>query len=452
MNINEIVGRLKAGGLDASSTNRGAAVYVTEVRSGRAEPGWFGFRIICNSEATERRVRSILSRWYDIDANGNVWRLKSKNRVPLMAIKRGGVPPTPPTPTGDYMYFEAAQANSTVSMMSTLATAPDLEYSTDGETWQVWQHTTAEGTHTFDTLTLTNIGDRVYLRGENPNGFLDIQNVAFSLFSMTGKIAAHGNAQSLVDGDTPTLVAKTMPMFSDMAAIGEPNDVLVSAPSLPATTLAERCYNGMFSGCTGLTQAPSLPATTLAEGCYYAMFSDCTGLTNAPSLPATTLAERCYSVMFGDCTGLTQTPSLPATTLAEHCYNGMFSGCTGLTQAPSLPATTLAEECYTSMFYGCTGLTQAPSLPATTLAEGCYYAMFSNCTGLTNAPSLPATTLAERCYSVMFGDCTFAMSNDGTTFNFAFGATPPVTVGEETYNTYYDIAQWMGNTNGFTTP
>ena len=52
----------------------------------------------------------------------------------------------------------------------------------------------------------------------------------------------------------------------------------------------------------------------------------------------------------------------------------------------------------------------------------------------------------------MFGDCTFAMSNDGTTFNFAFGATPPVTVGEETYNTYYDIAQWMGNTNGFTTP
>ena len=378
MNINEIVGRLKAGGLDASSTSRSAAVYVAEARSGRAEPGWFGFRIICDSEATERRVRSILSRWYDIDASGNVWRLRSKNRVPLMAIKRGETPPTPPTPTEGPMYFEAAEANSTVSMMSTLATAPNLEYSTDGETWQEWQHTTVtedEMTmHTFDMLTLTAIGDRVYLRGDNPSGFLDHENGGVSYFQMTGKIAAHGNAQSLVDGDTPTLVAKTMPIFSVFMMTEEPNDALVSVPLLPATTLAEYCYVYMFSGCTGLTQAPALPATTLAEGCY--------------------------------------------------C----------------------------SMFIGCTGLTQAPSLPATTLAEVCYADMFSDCTGLTQAPSLPATTLAEGCYEYMFSGCTFSMSSDGTTFNFPFGATPPVTAGEETFNTYYDLAEWMGNTNGFTEP
>ena len=322
MTTNEIVGRLKSGGLDASSTNRSAAVYVTEARSGRAEPGWFGFRIVCRDEATERRVRSILSRWYDIDASGNVWRLRSKNRVPLMAIKRGGVPPTPPTPTGDYMYFEAAEANSTVSMMSMLATAPNLEYSTDCVTWQEWQHTTADDMHTFDTLTLGAEGDKVYIKGVNPDGFLDLENMCFSLFSMTGKIAAHGNAQSLVDGDTPTLVAKTMPILSDFLLTEQLSDVLVSAPSLPATTLAEYCYYDMFQGCTGLTQAPSLPATTLAVG----------------------------------------------------CYSGMFT------------------------------------------------------------------------------ECDFNMSDDGTTFNFAFGATPPVTVGEETYSTYYVLAEWMGNINGFTTP
>ena len=326
MTKNEIVGRLKAEGLDASSTNRNAAVFVSDARSGRAEPGWFAYRIVCDSEATERRARAILSRWYDIDVNGNVWRMRSKNQVPIMAIKRGGVPPTPPTPTDGPMYFEAAQANSTVSLTSTLATAPNLEYSTDGETWQEWQHTTTtkDGmtTHTFDTLTLTAVGDRVYLRGDNPNGFTDLENEVVSLFSLTGKIAAHGNAQSLVDGDHQTLVAKTMPMFSDGAMTEVPSDVLVSAPSLPATTLAGYCYYGMFIGCTGLTQAPSLPATTLAE----------------------------------------------------YCYGNMFS------------------------------------------------------------------------------DCTFAMSSDGTNFNFAFGATPPVTAGEVTFNTYYDIAQWMGNTNGFTTP
>lgn len=88
MTKNEIVGRLKDGGLDASSTNRSAAVYVTDARSGRAEAGWFAYRIVCNNEETERRARAILSRWYDIEASGDVWRLKSKNRIPLMAIKR----------------------------------------------------------------------------------------------------------------------------------------------------------------------------------------------------------------------------------------------------------------------------------------------------------------------------------------------------------------------------
>ena len=36
----------------------------------------------------------------------------------------------------------------------------------------------------------------------------------------------------------------------------------------------------MFSGCTGLTQAPALPATTLAEYCYNSMFNGCTGITS----------------------------------------------------------------------------------------------------------------------------------------------------------------------------
>ena len=60
----------------------------------------------------------------------------------------------------------------------------------------------------------------------------------------------------------------------------------------------------MFYGCTSLTSAPSLPATTLADGCYAGMFSNCTSLTSAPSLPATTLAEYCYNGMFYNCNKL----------------------------------------------------------------------------------------------------------------------------------------------------
>ena len=89
------------------------------------------------------------------------------------------------------------------------------------------------------------------------------------------------------------------------------------------------------------------------------MFSSCSSLTQAPALPATTLAESCYEYMFEYCTSLAQAPSLPATTLASSCYKYMFYGCTSLTSAPALPATTLAIDCYLCMFMGCSSLTQA---------------------------------------------------------------------------------------------
>jgi len=181
---------------------------------------------------------------------------------------------------------------------------------------------------------------------------------------------------------------------------------LTSAPVLPATTLAESCYSRMFYGCTSLTEAPVLPATTLDSNCYSYMFEGCTSLTEAPVLPATTLDSNCYSYMFEGCTSLEEAPALPATALAGYCYGGMFSGCTSLKEAPVLPATTLAESCYSRMFYGCTSLTEAPVLPATTLDYDCYSGMFSGCTSLKEAPVLPATALAVYCYGGMFSGCT----------------------------------------------
>ena len=199
---------------------------------------------------------------------------------------------------------------------------------------------------------------------------------------------------------------------------------LTSAPVLPATTLASSCYSSMFEGCTSLTSAPVLPATTLDPNCYLGMFSGCTSLTEAPVLPATTLDYGCYSGMFSGCTNLKEAPALPATALVGYCYSGMFQDCTSLEKAPELPATVLAERCYGSMFQGCTSLEKAPELPAKGLAYGCYSGwsldylnnygvswssaggMFSGCTSLTEAPSLPSTTLAEYCYSGMFSGCT----------------------------------------------
>ena len=162
----------------------------------------------------------------------------------------------------------------------------------------------------------------------------------------------------------------------------------------------------MFSGCKSLTTAPTLPATKLANSCYDSMFSVCTSLTTAPELPATTLAGYCYSNMFYGCSSLTTTPELRATRLIISCYSSMFYGCSSLTTTPELRATTLADDCYVSMFRDCYSLTTAPELPATTLKNSCYSSMFQNCKSLTTAPELPATTLVSNCYTNMFYGCT----------------------------------------------
>lgn len=168
----------------------------------------------------------------------------------------------------------------------------------------------------------------------------------------------------------------------------------VSETLLPATILAEDCYNSMFSGCSGLTKAPELPATTLVSYCYDSMFENCSKLTTAPNLPATTLASYCYNWMFAGCTRLSTAPELPATMLAENCYNYMFRSCKSLTTAPELPATTLAKYCYTNMFIYCTSLRVAPQLPATTLVSGCYQSMFQICSNL-NYIKMLATDIPE---------------------------------------------------------
>lgn len=147
-----------------------------------------------------------------------------------------------------------------------------------------------------------------------------------------------------------------------------------SGLELPASILYPSCYANMFCKSVNL------------NGTFY--YYGCTNLTSAPTLPATTLADYCYSQMFYNCTSLTTTPELPATTLANYCYDEMFDGCTGLTSASALPATTLAVGCYYSMFQGCTKLTTAPELLATDLFFRCYHYMFYKCKKLNYVKAL----------------------------------------------------------------
>lgn len=284
-----------------------------------------------------------------------------------------------------------------------------VRYTMDaGETWTTI--TTTTGT---TNAIQVQPGDKVQFYGLN-NSYGTSSSAYNSFFgtgtdASTATVKVYGNIMSLVS-DTGFTTATTLngentSMFTGMFTGGGDKLVDASHLILPATTLANSCYQYMFSGCTSLTTAPELPATTLAQSCYQYMFRNCTSLTTAPELPATTLVSACYAGMFFGCTSLTTAPELPATSLATNCYADMFNGCTSLTTAPSLPATTLAIACYSSMFYGCTSLTTAPVLPATTLANSCYSSMFHGCTSLTTVPELLATTLTNYCYDSMFNGC-----------------------------------------------
>jgi hypothetical protein len=243
---------------------------------------------------------------------------------------------------------------------------------------------------------------------------------------------------------------------------------LISAPSLPATTLADRCYANMHSRTNVLPDCSHIDLnsrTVLASGGLKRLFAG-TKVTDADLfnilpvadgkyyLPATALADKCYEEMFLGCTGLTTAPELSAISLGIGCCKGMFSGCTSLVNAPDLTRANVRSGCYCYMFGNCTSLTIAPELPAilTTGDTECYYGMFEGCTSLTVAPELPSPTLALACYSRMFYRCSLInhikclatnISAFNCTTNWVYGVSS-----SGTFEKNQNMSSWTTGVNG----
>ena len=293
------------------------------------------------------------------------------------------------------LYFKS-NGPTTISLSNFGDNAPDIKYSLDGgDTWTWWD---------YSSISL-NDGQEIYFKGNNPNGFsTSYSKYSQFVFGGNGTIEAYGNTMSLIDdGACNTL---TIPCGYCYNKMFDGCTSLISAPELPATTLAEWCYAYMFQNCTSLTSAPKFPQAILAESCYDSMFYGCTSLTSAPELPTIMLATQCYRNIFKNCTSLVNAPKLLSDKLAPYCYCRMFENCISLTSAPELPATVLADGCYAIMFQDCTSLTSAPDLPAVIIKYQSYEYMFYGCTSLTSAPELPATALVKQGYYNMFYGCT----------------------------------------------
>ena len=359
-----------------------------------------------------------------------------------------------------------------------LISLTDIEYQKNGGEWT---------TYTWNDPIAVVSGDKVAFRGNNET--YSGNGTSVGRIVSTADVYVYGNVMSLIHAEdfATNFTLTGSSNFASLFRAGFDYTTFSTIPNttiqnhltkdivLPATTLTNMCYMGMFSGCQGLTRAPELPATEMTVACYAEMFSttgltqapvlpctemtpysydpetweesgsidcymsmfqNCVNLMEAPALPATTLVHGVYQFMFNGCTSLTTAPELPATDLtgADQCYTEMFEGCTSLEECPELPATTLDAMCYAGMFSGCTSLTEAPALPATTLAEDCYHRMFEGCTSLTTAPELPAATLIGQCYGGMFDRCT----------SLQYVKCLATDLGEYD-GVYFSIADWLSN-------
>ena len=148
---------------------------------------------------------------------------------------------TPPTPVLGPLCFTAEQDGSSVSligwdddMYEQIDIFASLQYSTDNSTWQEWDG------HIINL----DAGQKVYIKALNPNpdGMTKNSNMRYHKFIFEGKIAASGNIQYLL----------------------EDSGSRVDVP--------EYAYCNLFKGCDSLVSAPALPATTLAVYCYSCMF------------------------------------------------------------------------------------------------------------------------------------------------------------------------------------
>lgn len=283
-----------------------------------------------------------------IKINGRDLSKRMINGREVIKVMKNGVqvrPSAVPPVFDNYLCFTANTSGSTVKLIAGHGT-PDpvqLEISRDKNTWTSYT--------IGDTITLTNVWDKVYFRNTSSitTGFS--KSNWYYNFVMSGSIAGSGNVTTLIrnEGSDYTVWACCfIYLFVNCTA-------LTSAPELPSHILTQECYYEMFMGCTSLVTAPELPATNLQPDCYGGMFRRCSSLTTAPSLPATTLASFCYERMFGECTSLTTIPSLPATSLSNYCYKSMFEWCTNIKISTTQDSTYINEYRIPTLWTGTVG-------------------------------------------------------------------------------------------------
>ena len=194
-----------------------------------------------------------------------------------------------------------------------------FQKSTDGGlTWEdhaigVYNLFGGGDTTDFDVITLGE-GESVMFKGVNSENFIvgdpiNGESVIVG-FYLDGNAAASGDITSLINGVGGDAIVQFMQFYY------------------------------MFYGCTDLTQAPALPATTLAEGCYNDMFSGCTSITSHD----VEMLNNSSTVFYNNtsCASLTVHAETPPT-IGNNTITGLKADCAIYVPAASVDAYKAAQ-------------------------------------------------------------------------------------------------------------
>lgn len=249
--------------------------------------------------------------------------------------------------------------------------------------------------YSVDDIIDLNENETVAFSGANDHFSNNSTN--YYKFVMTGSVEAEGNVMSLMN------FSNTCPNDA-LNRLFIANTSLTKAPQFPAIKLGGGSYSHAFEGCTALTAAPSiLPAPTVKNYDYQGMFMGCTNLSSVSDdlLPADEVADHCYNIMFKNCSALTGSPKLPAKNTGMIRDRGYY--------AESVAGTHNCHYCYCEMFQNCISLVSANpiSVEYIDFGNGSIQGMFKGCSSLVAPPDM--TLHPNWCtysYAWTFGDCS----------------------------------------------
>ena len=189
------------------------------------------------------------------------------------------------TATGQPLTIQALRDDTKVTFRN--QAAGKVEYSMNGRDW------TDIAANSNGVVTLSKAGDKVYFKGANVSYY---PSGTPSKISFDKACYVYGDIMKLANGVSLGDYAFMKLFEGETDLRSHPTKRL----ALTATTLTKKCYESMFSGCTGMLKGPefAIPSTYPSTGtdekdCYANMFSGCSSLNYVEYLGA--YESNCFS-------------------------------------------------------------------------------------------------------------------------------------------------------------